>query len=111
MLFGLTITKGHIFLSSFLYLYLMDEQTQISFLIPNHLLWEYDFDTFDFDKGYKVVIERVVQRGDMDDWKNILNYYGKAKILETVDWSRQLDKRDKTFARIFVDSGFINHAL
>jgi hypothetical protein len=57
-----------------------------------------------------VVIERVVQRGNMEDWRNILNYYGKDKILETVDWSRQLDNRDKTFARIFVDSGFINHA-
>lgn len=88
----------------------MDNLVGKPFQLPKHLLWEYDFDTFDFEKGYKVVIERVVQRGNMDDWKSILNYYGKEKILDVVDWSRQLDDRDKTFARIFVDSGFINHA-
>ena len=88
----------------------MQTNVQKPFPLPRHLLWEYDFDTFNFDKSYKVVIERVVQRGNMDDWRNILNYYGKEKILEVVDLSRQLDNRDKTFARIFVDSGFINHA-
>ena len=88
----------------------MDYQVEKPFPLPRHFLWEYDFDTFDFDQSYKIVIERVVQRGNMDDWRNVLKYYGKEKILEVVDWSRQLDERDKTFARIFVDSGFINHA-
>jgi hypothetical protein len=88
----------------------MDNLVEKPFPLPRHLLWKYDFETFDFDRSYKIVIERVVQRGNMDDWRNILHYYGKDKILEVVDWSPQLDNRDKTFARIFVDSGFINHA-
>ena len=31
--------------------------------IPPVLLWEYDYDTFNFDRSYKIVIERVLERG------------------------------------------------
>jgi hypothetical protein len=74
------------------------------FPLPKHFLWEYDYDSFDFDRSYKIVIERVLQRGDITDWKNILKYYGREKILEVNDWSRQLDDRDKNFTRIFINS-------
>lgn len=85
----------------------MEAKSDKPFPLPRHLLWEYDYDSFNFDKGYRLVIERVVERGNIDDWRNILWYYGKEKILEVVNWSRQLDKRDKNLARIFVDSDFL----
>lgn len=34
--------------------------------IPARLLWEYNYETFNFDKSYKIVVERVMQRGDLD---------------------------------------------
>jgi hypothetical protein len=33
-----------------------------------HLLWEYDLTTFDYDKSKAIIIERVIQRGNLKDW-------------------------------------------
>jgi len=78
--------------------------------IPARLLWEYDVENFDWQRSYKIVIERVVQLGDIHEWREIYKFYGSKKILETVDWSRQLDKRDKNFARLFLKSDMLHAA-
>ncbi|MEO6167135.1 MAG: hypothetical protein ABIO46_11050 [Chitinophagales bacterium] len=78
--------------------------------IPTRLLWEYDIEKFNWDRSYKIVIERVIERGSIDDWKEIFRFYGKEKILETVEWSRQLNIRDKKFARFFVNSDLLHAA-
>lgn len=74
------------------------------------LLWEYDLETFQWDRSYKIVIERVVQRGWINEWKEVYKFYGPEKILETVEWSRQLDGRDKDFARLFLKSDLLHAA-
>ena len=71
-----------------------------------HLLWEYDLETFNWKKYYKIVIERVIQLGTMEDWKAMMSFYSLDQILSTVDWSKQLDNRDKNFARLFVKSDY-----
>jgi hypothetical protein len=78
--------------------------------IPPRLLWEYDLETFNFDKSYKIVIERVLERGTMEDWKEIVNFYKKEKILETIEWSAQLDQRDKNFSKLFLNSDYFDVA-
>jgi hypothetical protein len=78
--------------------------------IPNQLLWEYDTDTFNYDKSYKIVIERVLQLGDLNQWRAILHYYGEQKILDTIDWSAQLKESEKIFSRIFLKSDFLDAA-
>ena len=75
--------------------------------IPENFLWEYDLETFNYDKSYKIVIERVLERGNLLEWREILNYYGEEKILNTIDWSAQLDQRGKDFSRFFLKSDFI----
>ena len=77
-------------------------------IINTALLWEYDLDTFNYDKSYKIVIERVLQMGNLEEWKNMVNYYPNEKILETIEWSAQLDKRDKDFSRFFLKSDYFN---
>jgi Family of unknown function (DUF6922) len=74
--------------------------------LRRHLLWEYDFGRFDFDRSAAVVIERVVERGNMEEWREIMRYYGREKILEEARKSRQLDHRDKNFTEIYVYSDF-----
>ncbi|MBK6730441.1 MAG: hypothetical protein IPG60_05560 [Bacteroidetes bacterium] len=74
------------------------------------LLWEYDLETFNWVKSYKIVIERVVQLGEINEWKEILTFYGSDKIIETVEWSRQLDKRDKDFTMLFLQSDILHAA-
>jgi hypothetical protein len=78
--------------------------------ISTHLLWEYDLEAFDFQKSYKIVIERVLERGDLEEWKEIKRVYGKKKILETIDWSAQLDQRSKNFSRYFLESDLLDVA-
>ena len=79
-------------------------------IINPALLWEYDLNTFNFDKSYKIVIERILQLGNLEEWQSMVNYYTKEKILETIEWSAQLDDRDKEFAKFFLTSGFLHAA-
>jgi hypothetical protein len=74
------------------------------------LLWEYDLDTFNWKKSYKIVIERVLQLGNLTEWKEMVNFYTRDQILETIDWSAQLDNRDKEFSRFFLNSEFLHAA-
>jgi hypothetical protein len=79
--------------------------------IRPHLLWEYNLETFNWKKSYKIVIERVIQRGTMEDWRGMMTYYTLDQILETVEWSKQLDARDKNFARLFVHSDYFHETV
>ncbi|WAC10686.1 DUF6922 domain-containing protein [Dyadobacter pollutisoli] len=76
--------------------------------IPARLLWEFDYDNFNFRKSYKIVIERVLERGNLDNWREMIQYYSKEQILETIEWSSQLEERDKRFSRLFINSDFVN---
>ncbi len=78
--------------------------------IPDHFLWEYDLKTFNYDKSYKIVIERILERGNLEEWREIFIYYGEQKILETIEWSAQLDNRGKEFSRFFLKSDFLRAA-
>lgn len=79
-------------------------------IIRPALLWEYDLDTFHWECSYKIVIERVVQLGTIEEWKEIYTFYKPEKILETIEWSKQLDKRDKDFTRLFLNSDLLHVA-
>ncbi|MCE7073418.1 hypothetical protein LZG74_24110 [Dyadobacter sp. CY327] len=76
--------------------------------IPSRLLWEFDHDSFDFKKSYKIVIERVLERGNLDNWREMIRFYSKSQILETIEWSSQIDEKDKRFSRLFINSDFVN---
>lgn len=78
--------------------------------INDRLLWEYDLETFNYDKSYKIVIERVLERGTLEEWRAILNYYGRDKVLEVIDWSAQLTLRMKDFSKFFLQSDFLDAA-
>lgn len=65
-------------------------------------------DTFNWMKSYKIVIERVLQMGDLNEWRAMIKYYSRTQILETIKWSAQLNKRDKDFALLFINSDLVN---
>lgn len=75
--------------------------------IRPHLLWEYNVSTFNFEKGAAIVIERVIERGNLKEWREIVTHYGKEKVIQIANISKQLSKRDKDFATLFVHSGFL----
>lgn len=79
-------------------------------IINQGLLWEYDLDTFNYMRSYKIVIERVLERGNLEEWREMVKLYTRDQILETIEWSAQLDSRDKEFSRFFLDSEFLHAA-
>lgn len=79
-------------------------------IINSALLWEYDLDTFNYEKSYKIVIERVLERGNLEEWREMVSLYSKEQILETIEWSAQLDQRDKDFSKFFLTSEFLHAA-
>lgn len=85
------------------------EKTKPDIINPA-LLWEYDLETFNYEKSYKIVIERVLERGNLEEWREMVRIYTKEQILETIDWSAQLEKRDKEFSKFFLTSGFLHAA-
>lgn len=76
-------------------------------IINTALLWEYDLDTFNDEKSYKIVIERVLERGNLDEWREMVRLYKKEQILETIEWSAQLEQRDMDFSKFFLTSRFL----
>lgn len=78
--------------------------------ISPHLLWEYDLETFNFDRSKELVIERVIQRGNLRDWQEIVKAYGKKALLHTAAHSKQLSQRDRDFTKFIIDSPLIHAA-
>ncbi len=70
-------------------------------IIRKHLLWEYDWEHFDYSRMAVVVIERVIERGTPDEWQQIVDYYGIEKIFKVDDNSSRLDAKHKNFTKIY----------
>lgn len=65
--------------------------------IREHLLWEFNLEKFDYEKGKSIVVERVVQRGNMDDWLTIFNLYGYQEVWEQIKDIPYLNSTDMNF--------------
>ena len=49
-------------------------------VFDRRIFWDVDVDRLDYDKRSAFVIERVFERGDVQDIRNCRQYYGDAKI-------------------------------
>lgn len=61
------------------------------------LLWEYRMDEFDWQNMRNVVVQRVVERGRMQDFYAILNLYGLKGVKEAIKSIPYLNPKDQTF--------------
>lgn len=55
--------------------------------IPNLnrvLFWDLDIDAMDFDKAYKSVIARIVERGDQQEIDEIVRFYSLEKVVKAI---------------------------
>jgi len=48
------------------------------------LLWEYNLSNFDYDNMRNVVVQRVIERGWLNDYYAILNRYGEDGVIEAL---------------------------
>jgi hypothetical protein len=52
--------------------------------LPKRLFWELDYEQMDWQKNAEIVIERVVERGTLEEWQELINFYGKKKVVLTL---------------------------
>jgi len=52
--------------------------------LPKELFWDWRFHEIDWQKSYRSIIERVLERGTKDEWKELVRFYGKPTILKSL---------------------------
>ena len=67
--------------------------------IRDHLFWDVPKDKLDLDKNRRLIIKRVLSRGNKIECTRIYSYYGKDLISESIMKSDDLDLRTKNFVK------------
>ncbi len=61
------------------------------------LFWEKRLERLDFQKDVQFIIGRVLDFGNLEDWKAVKNFYGMEKIKEAVQKHIFSNPRDANF--------------
>jgi hypothetical protein len=51
---------------------------------PSQLFWDWDYDRIDWEKGYRSIIARILERGNSAQWNELVEFYGKPKVMEAL---------------------------
>ena len=60
--------------------------------LPKILFWDSNLATIDYEQHARSIIERVITRGTLLDWKMIKDYYGLERIEQEILQMRSLDE-------------------
>lgn len=61
--------------------------------LSREIFWDVNYDTIDWEKNYQWVICRVLDRGSLNDWREIKKHYGNSKMIEAAQNARYLSKK------------------
>jgi len=53
-------------------------------IFNRRIFWDVDFDKLDYERYADFVIERVFERGDVDDIRQCRRYYGDEKVADAL---------------------------
>ena len=56
------------------------------------IFWDVNFDTLDYDGKSSFIIERVFERGDVDDIRQCRRYYGDEQLCNTLTNARWISR-------------------
>lgn len=68
------------------------------------LFWDTDIKKIDLQKHKASVIERIMVRGQMDEFKAMMQFYGKDTVKKTMLNARWLDKVTLAFCSTIFDT-------
>jgi hypothetical protein len=68
-----------------------------------NVLWDVDPGTFDYQKGIRLVLQRVLTLGTLDDVKQLLRLYSREQIKETVVAMPGWDPKVLSFISLWLD--------
>ncbi len=67
------------------------------------IFWDVNFEALDYDKRSAFVIERVFERGDVDDIRQCRRYYGDERITVVLLNAKYLPERRLHLAAAVID--------
>jgi hypothetical protein len=71
--------------------------------LSSYLFWDAHIDKVDFDQHASYIIEKVVTRGQFNDWQEIKRYYGIDTIKSLVVSIRSMPTRVTGFLSLVLD--------
>jgi len=74
--------------------------------LQRRIFWDVDFDKLDYDKRASFIIERVFDRGDVDDIRQCRRYYGDEQVTEAL-----LNVKFLMFETIYLAAAVINKPI
>lgn len=83
-------------------------QRQISFFFKSCLFWDVDMGCLDIERHARFIIQRVISRGNLTDWEQLLCLYGENKIRDEVINIRSFDQKSLRFLSVFFDIDEVN---
>jgi hypothetical protein len=67
------------------------------------IFWDVNFDKLDYDGKVSFIIERVFERGDVDDIRQCRRYYGDEKVTVVLLNAKYLPERRLHLAAAVID--------
>ena len=65
------------------------------------LFWDVDKTSLDFEKHAIHVIDKALNHGTWQDFRTVLEYYGREKVAEVVKNLRYMDKYTMQFSSVY----------
>lgn len=62
-----------------------------------YLFWDVDQASIDMEGHSSYIVKRVLERGQLSDWKLLCSYYGLSRITEISMGLRDLDPKSLSF--------------
>jgi hypothetical protein len=100
-IFSLTTPQFTAIPSSFIIFAIMEEK--ITPVFNKRIFWDVNFEQIDYDTKANFVIERVFERGDVEDIRQCRRYYGDEKVTAALLQAKYLPLHTIHFASAIID--------
>lgn len=81
-------------------MYFSDYKNYPDKAINHSLFWEYDLEKFNFQEMKNLVVQRIIERGRIDDFYGMLNLYGLEEVKRVLKNIKILNKKDTNFVSV-----------
>ena len=52
--------------------------------LPKVLFWDLEFDKIDWRRSYRMIIERVLDKGNVAEWEEMIRFYGRGNVINAL---------------------------
>ena len=81
-----------------------DRTRSIAEKLSPHLFWDIDKEQFDADTHSAQLIQRVLEYGEMNDWRAVRDFYGLDRIASDCKTLRSLRPEALSFVCLLTDT-------